>query len=238
MKFLWIAVRVIAYMLWILKDLAYGRWLLKKGRLAEKDALVWRVAVNWSKFCVNVTKSTVELIGEENLPPIDEPVLVVANHQSAFDIPFILGYLNRPIGFISKKENRQIPLLGPWLELGNCVFIDRGNPREGVKSIAAGAQLLKGGYAQALFPEGTRSLDGSIQPFKAGGFKLAEKAGVRVVPVTLINGNHLMPKGTFKIRAQKIKIIISPPIDMTGISTNEMAQITHDIIAGNLSRYS
>lgn len=237
MKVAWIGLRVGIYMLLMLKDLWYGRWLLKKGRIAEKEALVRRVAINWSHFCVNATKSKVTLIGTENLPPVEEPLLIVANHQSAFDIPFILGYLDRPVGFISKVENRKIPLLGPWLVLGNCVFIERGNAREAVKSIAEGANLLKSGYSQALFPEGTRSEDGKLGPFKAGGFKLAEKAGVRILPVTIVGGNRLMPKGTFNINAQEIKLIIAPPVEMAGRSTHEVSELCRSVIEANLNAY-
>lgn len=237
MKVAWIGLRVGLYMIGMLWDFFKAKAMLKKGLVAEKDALLRQVAIRWSRFCVNATKSTVQLIGEENLPDLQEPLLIVANHQSAFDIPFILGYLDRPVGFISKVENRKIPLLGPWLVLGNCVFIERGNPREAVKSIAEGAALLKGGYSQALFPEGTRSLDGKIGPFKAGGFKLAEKAGVRILPVTIVGGNRLMPKGTFNINAQRIQLIISPPVSMEGMSTHQVAQVCHDLIAENLEKY-
>ena len=114
MKVAWIGIRVSLYMIYILKDLWYGRWLLRKGRIEEKEKLTRKIAIEWSHFCVNATKSTVTIIGNENLPPVDEPLLIVANHQSAFDIPIILGYLDRPMGFISKKENRKIPLLGSW----------------------------------------------------------------------------------------------------------------------------
>lgn len=237
MRVAWIGLRVGLYMLWMLFDLWRGKRLLKLGRIAEKEALVRKVAIQWSHFCVDATKSTVTLIGEEHLPDVDEPLLIVANHQSAFDIPFILGYLDRPVGFISKIENRKIPLLGPWLVLGNCVFIERGNAREAVKSIAEGAKLLKSGYSQALFPEGTRSADGTLGPFKAGGFKLAEKAQVRILPVTIVGGNRLMPKGTFHITPQDIKLIIGKPVDMAGRSTHEVSEICREIIKDNLERY-
>ncbi len=238
MRVVWIGIKVALYMLYIMKDLWYGQWLRRKGRIEEKEKLTRKIAIEWSHFCVNATKSTVTLIGEEHLPPVDEPLLIVANHQSAFDIPLILGYLDRPMGFISKMENRKIPLLGPWLELGNCVFIERGNARAALKSISEGAQLLKSGYSQGLFPEGTRSQDGQMIPFKAGGFKLAEKAGVRILPVTIIGANHLMPKGTVKIKAQNLKLIISEPIAMEGRSTSEIAVLCHDIIEAQQKKYS
>lgn len=237
MKLAWIAIRVGLYMVYMLIDFYRVKYYLKRGDIAKKDKIIDKVCYNWSHYVVNCTKSRVEVIGQENLPPSDEPLLVVANHQSAFDIPLLAGYLGRTMGYVSKKENQKIPLLGAWLKYTNSVFIDRGNPRAAIKTIHEGAAILKSGYTQGLFPEGTRSDDGTMAAFKAGGFKLAEKSGVRILPVTIVGANLLMPKGTFKINKQDIKLVVSPPIDVSGLSTNDMAKYTHDIIEAQLKKY-
>jgi 1-acyl-sn-glycerol-3-phosphate acyltransferase len=238
MKLVIIAVKVAAYMIWMLWDLAKVKRLTRKGLITERNEIVARVSHDWSHFVVNCTGSTVEVIGEENLPPVGEPLVIVANHQSAFDIPLLCGYLGRPVTFISKIENRKLPFVGPWLEYSNCVFIDRGNPRAAVKTMAEGAKIIKAGYTQGLFPEGTRSEDGTMKDFKPGGFKLAQKSGAKVLPVTIVGGNLLMPKGTFKIRKQHIKLIVAPSVEMGEMSTSDFARFTHEIVEGNLMKYS
>ncbi|MCK8061373.1 MULTISPECIES: 1-acyl-sn-glycerol-3-phosphate acyltransferase [unclassified Fusibacter] len=238
MKLVIIAIKVAAYMTWMLRDLVVVKRLTKKGLIKERNEIVARVSHDWSKFVVNCTKSTVEVIGEENLPPQGEPLVIVANHQSAFDIPLLCGYLGRPVTFISKIENKKLPFVGSWLEYSNCVFIDRGNPRAAVKTMAEGVEIIKAGYTQGLFPEGTRSEDGSMSDFKPGGFRLAQKSGAKILPVTIIGGNLLMPKGTFKIRKQHIKLIVAPLVEVGELSTRELAVMTHDIVEENLIKYS
>ena len=102
---------------------------------------------------VRVAGGTVEVKGLENVPK-DKPVLVVSNHQSNMDIPVLLGYLNKPIGFVSKAEIKSSPVVPTWMELMNCVFMDRSDRRQSLKAIKDGIELLKNGHSIVIFPEG------------------------------------------------------------------------------------
>lgn len=219
------------------KDLYKAKKLTEAGDIVGRNKIVERVSRDISRFVVNLSGSTVEVIGKEHIPPKGQPLLLVANHQSAFDPPLIMGYLDRPITFVSKKENLSLPFIGKWIKYSNCVVIDRGNTRSAVKTMNEGAKIIKQGYIQGLFPEGTRSVDGQIQDFKVGGFKLAEKSGADILPVTIVDAHKLMPKNTLSVRKQHIKIIVSPIVESEGKKTHEMASICHDIIAENLKKY-
>ena len=125
--------------------------------------------------------------GLENIPK-DQAVLYVGNHRSYFDI--LVGYTTVPtlLGFVAKKEMRRYPLLAQWMENVNCLFLDRENPKEGLKTILQGIEYVKRGVSVWIFPEGTRNRNEDpldLLPFKEGSLKIAEKSGCPVVPVAL-----------------------------------------------------
>ena len=130
---------------------------------------------------------TVEVRGYENIPK-DRPVLYVGNHRSYFDI--LVGYTTVPglLGFVAKKEMEKIPLLSRWMVNVNCLFLDRNNIKEGLKSILAGIEKVKSGVSMWIFPEGTRNKNeklSDLMPFKEGSLKIAERSGCPVVPVAI-----------------------------------------------------
>ncbi|WP_035293968.1 lysophospholipid acyltransferase family protein [Clostridium sp. KNHs214] len=137
----------------------------------------------WAKFSVDLVGVKLHLEGEENIP--NETCLFVSNHQSNLDVPCLIAALNRPMGFISKKELIKAPVISTWMKAIHCVFMDRKNVRESLKSIKEGADILKSGNNMVIFPEGTRSKSNAVGEFKKGSMKLATKAEVRVVPITI-----------------------------------------------------
>lgn len=137
----------------------------------------------WAKFTIDIIGINIEVKGKENIP--EGPCVFVGNHTSILDIPIILDSVDRQVGFISKKEVLKIPVLGYWLPRGKCIALDRENPRDAVRVISEGVINLKDGYSMMIFPEGTRSLDGKPLPFKKGSLKLATRAKVPIVPVTI-----------------------------------------------------
>ena len=144
---------------------------------------------------------TVMVKGLENIPK-DTPVLYVGNHRSYFDI--LVGYTTVPgrMGFVAKKEMRSWPLLSDWMVNVNCLFLDRKNVKEGLKTILEGVQKIKRGVSVWIFPEGTRNESedpAELMPFKEGSLKIAEKAGCPVVPVALTGTAEVFEKQSKKI---------------------------------------
>ena len=225
------------YLLLTLPALLKVKRLDQQGKVEERDHLVHQKAQNWARRLVNLSGAQIHVMGAENIPT-EGPVLFVSNHQGNFDIPILLGFIDKPKGFIAKKEITKMPIIKNWMEYMQCVFIDREDVRQSLKAINRGAELLKEGYSQVIFPEGTRSADGSLGEFKPGSLKLALKSGVPIVPVTIRGSYNMMPKGEWKIRAAHVDVIISPAIsteNLSGKEGNELTEHIWQIIQSNLT---
>ncbi|QAT41711.1 1-acyl-sn-glycerol-3-phosphate acyltransferase [Clostridium sp. JN-9] len=182
------------------------------------------------------TKTATKITGIENIP--QGPCVFISNHQGIFDGFLFFGFINKPIGFIAKKEIKKLPLISGWLEMLHTVFIDRENIRESVKAINAGVENVKRGYSMIIFPEGTRSLGGKMKEFKRGSMKLAFNAGVPVVPVT-IEGTYKVLETGNHVTGNKLHMVIHKPIDVTKLSKEEksnFAVTVHDIIETELNK--
>lgn len=207
-----------------------------KNKISERDVIVDKVARKWAKGLVNITGSKVEVKGQENIPK-SQAVLFVSNHQGNFDIPILLGFIDKQKAFISKAEVKKIPIIKPWMELMHCVFMDRKNMRQSAKAIIQGVKNLKSGYSLVIFPEGTRSKDGSLGTFKPGSLKLATKAKIPIIPITINGTKNIMEKRSFVIKPSDVEIIISPPItaeEYSNKDTKQIAEEVRNIIAKNL----
>lgn len=207
----------------------------KKGEVDKKDSLVNIKVKWWARSLLKLSGCEIEVIGKENIPK-DKNVLFVSNHQGNFDIPILLAHIEKPKAFIAKKELEKLPLVNRWMKAMNCIFMDRKSPRESIKSILTGIELLKDGYSLVLFPEGTRSEDGKLREFKPGGLKLATKSKVPIIPVTINGSKDIMKKGSLSIRPAKVTVIISKAIDVSEYSddTKELTQDIYNIISKNL----
>lgn len=190
------------------------RMFEESGDFEKRDKMVSEVVPNWARKLIELSGSEVEVVGRENLPK-DETVLFVSNHQGNFDIPLLLGYIDKPKAFMAKKEMEKMPMVSTWMKYMQCVFMDRDNPRESLKAIKQGSEKLKEGYSMVIFPEGTRSEDGQLKEFKQGAFKLATKSKVPIVPVTISGSNRIMEKGSIKINPAKVRIVIAEPVEVT-----------------------
>lgn len=193
----------------------------------EAEKYIHKVASNWGKSVVNTIGVKIEVLGIENVPV--ENCLFVSNHQSNLDIPVLLATLNIPIGFIAKKEMEKIPIASYWMRQMKCIFMDRKNIRESIKSINQGAEYLKGGYSLVIFPEGTRSRCSKISEFKKGSTKLGIKADVPIVPVT-INGTYKCLEGNNnKFQSEDVKIVIHKPIYVQDLNKEEQGRLSQSI---------
>ncbi|ERI93890.1 Acyltransferase [Clostridiales bacterium oral taxon 876 str. F0540] len=213
--------------------------ILKKNMTQEEiDSYAYKEVKSLAKSLVDVTGSTVNVVGEENIP--EGSCVFVGNHQANYDILAMLGFINKPIGFIAKKELMKLPAVNYWMKQIHCVFMDREDPRDSVRSIIEGVENLKKGYSMVIYPEGTRSQGPNMGEFKKGAMKLATKAGVPIVPVTINNTYEIFEaqKGK-KVKASKVDIIISKPIETRGLSKeeqNNLSEFIKDIIQKNLNK--
>jgi 1-acyl-sn-glycerol-3-phosphate acyltransferase len=163
--------------------------------------------------------SDVVVEGNENIPK-DRNFIVVANHQSLMDIPLILGFVATG-AFIAKEELRKIPGVNWYIRYLNGVFLDRKNPRRAVKALREAIEKLKNGVTFIVFPEGTRSPDGKVLPFKKDSLMIAVKTGVPVLPVSIWGTYHLIPKGRWTFTPGKVFLKIHEPVDPREFSSEE-----------------
>ncbi len=163
-------------------------------------------------------KTTV--IGRE-LVPKDRPVLYVSNHRSYADTP--LGYINvvGTTGFIAKKEIKKFPILSLWMKNMTCLFLDRDDMRQGLKTILTAIDNVKDGYSVFIMPEGTRNHNEEMLPFKEGSFKVAEKSGCPIIPVAFSNTDALYELHKPWIKKAKVVVHFGEPVYLDNISREE-----------------
>ena len=141
-----------------------------------------------------------------------QSVIFMSNHESQLDPPILVAALPVPAVFIAKKELQYVPFIGWAGWAAGVIFIDRGNRERAIRSIHNAAQEIRDGKNVVIFPEGTRSPDGEMLPFKKGGFALALEAGVPIVPMATVGGHRVLASGSLKIRPGRFTLLIGAPV--------------------------
>ncbi len=211
------------------------RYLEKQGRIDDKRDLASRFSMMLARGLFFLTGSTVDVTGMENIP--DGPVLFVSNHQSHMDNAVIHGFIRKPKGFIADKDAQNIPILSTWMKYMNCIFIDRKNVKYNIRSMERGIRSLKAGHSLVIYPEGRINASRQLIDFRKGCIKLAVKAGVPIVPVTLADTCKVMSKKGF-LSSAHVKCIISEPVylsNLKGVDEKSTIKKIRDIIANNLA---
>lgn len=190
----------------------FVEWLIGKFNRNARDFSSLRI-VQWGfKTILKVTGVNVTVIGEERVP--DEPVLFIGNHRSFFDILLTYSRCRRLTGYVAKKEMEKIPLLSTWMRFLYCLFLDRENPKEGLKTILKAIDHVKNGISICIFPEGTRNKgeELSLLPFKDGAFKIATKTGCAIVPISMNNTAEIFENHFPKIKKTHVVLEYGEPI--------------------------
>jgi 1-acyl-sn-glycerol-3-phosphate acyltransferase len=173
------------------------------------------IARIWSKSILFVSGIKVDVEGHANIDPA-KSYIYMSNHRSNFDIPVLLGCLPIQFRWLAKAELFKIPIFGRAMQGAGYVKIDRFNRESAFKSIDEVAAKMKNGVSVMIFPEGTRSEDGNIKPFKKGGFIMAVDSGVPIVPVIVRGTRSIMVKDRWRIKPGNVTLSIKKPIDTTG----------------------
>jgi 1-acyl-sn-glycerol-3-phosphate acyltransferase len=194
-----------------------------RGRLQHGCSRIWSRLILWtSRVKVNVE-------GLENLKP-QTPYVLCVNHQSHMDIPIVLSALPFQFRFAAKKQLFRYPFLGWHLRRSGHVPIDRENPLAAVKSLREAADTIRKGTAVVIFPEGATSLDGTIRPFKGGGFMLASKSLADVVPITIRGSRAVLAPRTYHVRGGSVSVHVGRPIPSEGLPPTDLARKVRDEI--------
>ena len=204
------------------------KYLLYKNKMDERTKYIHKVTSKWASFIMKLSGSNITVLGLDNLPK-DETILFVSNHQSYFDIPLLMSAIDVPKGFIAKKELAKWPIVRLWMKYLRCIFLDRDNVRKSAEAIVEGINTLKSGYSMVIFPEGTRSKGGVHSEFKAGSFKLATKAQVSIVPITINGTNKLLEGNDNRLKPSHIIVTIHPMVDVKNLSKEEIATLPETV---------
>ena len=181
------------------------------------------IARFWGKSILVVSRITVSVTGMSNIDRAASYIFM-PNHQSNFDIPVLLGHLTVQFRWLAKVELFKIPIFGRAMRKAGYISIDRYNRESAINSLNEAANKIKNGVSVLIFPEGTRSRDGKIRPFKKGGFVLAIDSGVPIVPVVITGTRSIMTKGKFRINSGHVNMVIHKPIE-TSAYTRETKEV-------------
>jgi 1-acyl-sn-glycerol-3-phosphate acyltransferase len=171
----------------------------------------------WARSLLRMAGTPVTMVGFERVPR-GRPVVYAANHQSWFDILALGGTVPGTIRFVAKMEMASIPLLGQAMRAAGHIYIDRQNRAQALEAYEEVAGVIRSGYNTVVFPEGTRSRTGALQPFKKGPFVLALAAQVPVVPVYCAGTFDILPKAHVLLRPHPITLLFGDPIETAGMT--------------------
>lgn len=193
-------------------------------------------ARTWSWLILKTSGIRVRAEGLENLPPRQTAIYCV-NHQSAMDIPVLFVHLPVQFRFVAKRQLFNLPFLGWHLRRSGHIPVDRGRPREGMKGMKKVAQEIREGKSVLLFPEGHRSREGGMLPFRTGSFYIAILSGVPVVPITLNGTRSVLKPDTYHVRAGQTAMIVHPAVPTEGLTVKDVDKLAEQVRAVIASRF-
>jgi 1-acyl-sn-glycerol-3-phosphate acyltransferase len=199
------------------------------GTIDRHGKRAYRINQFWTWLILRVCGISLRVRGLENIDA-GQPYIFMANHQSNIDIPVLIQSLARfQLRWIAKKELLRVPLFGWAMWATKHITVDRADPLDAVKSLERAGERIAAGISVVVFPEGTRSRDGRLLPFKKGGFLVAAKTGAKIVPVTIVGSAALLPAGGWRLRAGTIDVFVDRPIATDGYRVAKLKGLSDQV---------
>jgi 1-acyl-sn-glycerol-3-phosphate acyltransferase len=218
----------IALVTFVVETIVLATIAVGSGVFDRSGEAVFKIARFWSRLVLGVPGVRVKV---EQRAPLDprRPYIFMCNHASMIDI--WAGFVGVPASFrfIAKKQLSRIPLFGWAMWAGRFIFIDRQNAVAARRSIEEAARRIKSGQSVLIYPEGTRTRDGRLMPFKKGGFHLAIDSGTDIVPMAIEGTRALMPRGSMLIRSGEVRLQIGEPIPTAGLAPGDREQLVRQV---------
>ncbi len=220
--------RAVVLVNYVLSTIILSTFALFVALFDKREETIHRIGRFWAKLHLSLAGIDARIEGLERLG--SPPYVFMCNHQSALDIYALMTGLPLSFKWIAKRQLFRIPLFGWALRKAGYISIDRENPREALKAIEEAARKIREGMNIIIFPEGTRSADGELLPFKKGGFTLALRAMVPVVPVGIYGSSSLQPKGSFIPRRKGVIYIhVGEPVILEGMDRSKKTGVMDDV---------
>jgi 1-acyl-sn-glycerol-3-phosphate acyltransferase len=190
----------------------------------------------WAKQLLAISFIKLKVIGVETIND-DQNYIYISNHSSLFDILIALATIPSNIRFVAKKQIFRIPIFGWTMFMAGYISIDRSRSIKAMRSLEKAASKIRKGISVIMFADGTRSKDGSVQPFKRGAFLLAAKTKVTIIPVTINGAEKILPKSTLRLSGGRVEIIFGEQIPTLSIDTKndeiELLEKVRNVIIKN-----
>jgi len=222
---------LVAGTIWYGSTVIIASWLQRPHR---RRGVYERAAHNWAGLLLKAAGVSVTVEGTEHLSQT-EAQIIVANHQSWFDILAVFYVLPVEVRFVAKKELFAIPFFGTVLKALGHVRLDRTNLKQAITAYEVASRYIREQRLSVLvFAEGTRSRTGQLQPFKSGPFVLAIESGAPVVPVYVAGTFGILPKGSIRVRPSPVRVTVAAPIPTTGLTVEDRGALrdrARDVVA-------
>ena len=187
----------------------------------------------WSLWLLRVARIRLAVTGLDQVPAAG-PVIYMGNHQGNFDIGALTLAIPRRFSWVAKEELFRVPIFGSAMRRAGYIPLDRSDGRKALKSMKLAAERIAAGSSVVIFPEGTRTKDGSLLPFKRGAFLLAAKAGVPIVPFTINGSMQINPRNRLELNPGTISVSFAVPIQAAGVPESELMGRVREAIAARL----
>lgn len=196
--------------------------------LVSARAANLHIAARWARILARLTAVSIEIEGLEHIDPARSYV-VVANHQSQFDIPLIYGYCGLDLRWVMKAEVGKIPFVAAGCRAIGHIFIDRSRPELARDTINQAVRGLRPGTGVLFFPEGTRSRTGCLLPFKKGAFRVALDQQMDILPMTVIGTRDVLPAGSVCLCPGPVRLKVHAPISTAGRATADLELLSSEV---------